>query len=122
MEIVRVATLLKSKSLLPFLCQVSVAECVLWSCLAESPDPAGSITGYRLHTAALLHDHVYVGFHDLGDLSNLRGFKEHFSLVHSDLVGAGLWSTKEDDVFIRKGLQRLWLPSFVDGHILSAHA
>lgn len=75
MEIVRVATLLKSKSLLPFLCQVSVAECVLWSCLAESPDPAGSITGYRLHTAALLHDHVYVGFHDLGDLSNLPMYR-----------------------------------------------
>lgn len=51
----------------------------------------------------------------------LRGFKEHFSLIHSDLVGAGLWSTKEDDVFIRKGLQRLRLPSFVDGHILSTH-
>lgn len=37
----------------------------------QSPDPVAPITGHRLHTAALLHNHVYIGFHDLGDLSNL---------------------------------------------------
>lgn len=38
---------------------------------SRSPDPVGSITGHRFDTAALLHDHVYVRFHDLRDLSNL---------------------------------------------------
>lgn len=48
-------------------------------------------------------------------------FKEHFSLVHSDLVRAGLRSAKEDDVLIWERLQRLGLPSLVDRHILSTH-
>lgn len=47
--------------------------------------------------------------------------KKHFSLIHSDLVGAGLWSTEEDDVLIGEGLQRLRLSSFVDRNILSTH-
>lgn len=38
----------------------------------QSSDPAAPETGDRLHTAALLHDHVYVGFHDLCDLTNLE--------------------------------------------------
>lgn len=46
-----------------------VAECIL--CPVGSPDPVAPIAGDRLHTAALLHNHVYVGFHDLCDLSNL---------------------------------------------------
>lgn len=48
-------------------------------------------------------------------------FKEHFSLVHSDLVGARLRSTKENDVLVWERLQRLWLASLVDRHIFSAH-
>jgi len=52
---------------------------------------------------------------------HLGCFKEHLSLIHGDLVGAGLWSAKENDVFIREGLQRLGLSSLVDGHIFSAH-
>lgn len=47
--------------------------------------------------------------------------KEHFSLIHGDLIGAGLRSAKEDDVFIWECLQRLRLPSLVDRYILSAH-
>lgn len=41
-----------------------------------SPDPVGSITGHRLDAAALLHYHVYVGFHDLCDLSNLQMYRQ----------------------------------------------
>lgn len=52
---------------------------------------------------------------------NLRCFKKHFSLIHSDLVGAGLRSAKEDDVLVWERLQRLGLSSLVDRHILSAH-
>lgn len=48
-------------------------------------------------------------------------FKEHFSLIHSDLVGAGLRSSKENDVLVWEGLQRLGLSSLVDRHIFSAH-
>lgn len=48
--------------------------------------------------------------------------KKHFSLIHSDLVGAGLWSAKENDMFIWECLQRLGLSSLVDRHVLSAHA
>lgn len=33
--------------------------------------------------------------------------EKHFSLIHCDLVGAGLWGTEENDVFIWEGLQRL---------------
>lgn len=47
-------------------------------------------------------------------------FKEHLSLVHRDLVGAGLWSTEEDDVLIREGLQRFGLAFLVHRHIFSA--
>lgn len=61
---------------------------------------------------------------EIGDEScvYLWCFEEHLPLVHSDLVGAGLWSTKEDDVLIGESLQRFGLSSLVDGHILSAHA
>lgn len=38
----------------------------------QSSDPAAPETGDRLHTAALLHDHVYVRFHDLCDFTNLE--------------------------------------------------
>lgn len=48
-------------------------------------------------------------------------FKEHFSLIHSDLVGAGLRSAEENDVLVWEGLQRLGLSSLVDRHIFSAH-
>lgn len=48
-------------------------------------------------------------------------FKEHLPLIHSDLVGADLRSTKENDVLIREGLQRFGLASLVHGHIFSAH-
>lgn len=54
-------------------------------------------------------------------MTYLRCVKEHFSLVHSDLVGAGLRSAKENDVLIREGLQRFGLASLVDGHVFSAH-
>ena len=37
-----------------------------------SPDPVGSVAGDGLDAAALLHDHVDVGFHDLCDLSHLH--------------------------------------------------
>lgn len=47
--------------------------------------------------------------------------KEHLSLIHNDLVGAGLWSAEENDVLIRKGLQRFGLSSLVDRHVLSTH-
>lgn len=38
----------------------------------QSSDPAAPEAGDRLHTAALLHDHVDVGLHDLCDLTNLE--------------------------------------------------
>lgn len=44
---------------------------------SQSPDPVGSITGDRLHTAALLHNHAYVGFHNLCDLSNLAMYRRN---------------------------------------------
>lgn len=47
-------------------------------------------------------------------------FKEHLSLVHRDFVGAGLWSAEEDDVLIRKGLQRFGLAFLVHRHVFSA--
>lgn len=51
----------------------------------------------------------------------LGRFKKHLPLVHGDLVGAGLRSSKENDVFVREGLQRFGLTSLVHGHVLSAH-
>lgn len=115
-----------------------------------SSDPAAPETGDGLHTAALLHDHVDVGFHDLGDLTNLEAhrqtrqsksgpisflkigqaghfvtylgrFEEHLPLVHGDLVGARLRSSKEDDVFVREGFQGFGLASLVHRHVFSAH-
>lgn len=50
----------------------------------------------------------------------LRRFKEHLSLVHRDLVGAGLRSAEEDDVLIREGLQWFGLAFLVHGHVFSA--
>lgn len=47
-------------------------------------------------------------------------FEEHLSLIHCNFVGAGLWSTKENDVLIWEGLQRFGLASLVHGHIFSA--
>ena len=37
-----------------------------------SPDPVGSVARHRSHATTLLHDHVDVGLHDLGDLPDLR--------------------------------------------------
>lgn len=51
----------------------------------------------------------------------LGRFKKHLPLVHGDLVGAGLWSSKENDVFVWEGLQRFGLTSLVHGHVFSAH-
>lgn len=47
--------------------------------------------------------------------------KEHLPLIHDDLVCAGLWGSKEGDVFILEGLQWLWFPSFIHWHIVSTH-
>lgn len=52
----------------------------------------------------------------------LGRFKEHLSLVHGDLVGAGLRSSKEYDVFVWEGLQRFGLASLVHRHVFSADA
>lgn len=48
--------------------------------------------------------------------------EEHLPLIHDDLVGAGLWSPKEGDVFVLEGLQWLGFTSFVHWHVVSAHA
>lgn len=61
--------------LCPSKLRCTVAESILLCLYSKSPDPVGSITGDRLHAAALLHNHVYVGFHDLCDLSNLEMYK-----------------------------------------------
>lgn len=61
--------MLPVKSLPPCLLRFSTISGVL---PGQSSDPVAPKTGDRLHTAALLHDHVYVGFHDLCDLSNLE--------------------------------------------------
>lgn len=47
--------------------------------------------------------------------------KEHFPLVHDDLVGAERRRPKEGDVFILEGLQRFGFTSFVHRHVISAH-
>lgn len=47
-----------------------------------SPDPVAAVAGDRLHAAALLHDHVNVGFHDLCDLSDLATQGERRHLKH----------------------------------------
>lgn len=47
-------------------------------------------------------------------------FKEHLSLVHRDLVGAGLRGAEEDDVLIREGLQWFGLTFLVHRHVFSA--
>lgn len=133
---------------------------VFWI-IVQSSDPVASKAGHRFDTAALLHNHVYVGFHDLRDLSHLetksftgdegtqrglrvhlwrtafctfneyqpnetqmrylRRFKEHLSLIHGDLVGAGLRGSKENDVLVRKSLQRFGLASLVHWYIFSTH-
>lgn len=47
--------------------------------------------------------------------------KEHFPLVHDDLVGAERRRPKEGDVFILEGLQRFGFTSFIHRHVISAH-
>lgn len=47
--------------------------------------------------------------------------KEHLPLIHDDLVGAGLWSPKEGDVFVLEGLQWFGFTSFIHWHVVSAH-
>lgn len=53
-------------------------------------------------------------------MSYLWRFKEHLSLVHRDLVGAGLWRPEEDDVFVWECLQWFGLAPLVHRHVLSA--
>ena len=45
----------------------------------------------------------------------------HLPLVHSDLVGAGLGSSEEGDVFVLEGLQGLGLSSLVHRQVVSTH-
>lgn len=52
----------------------------------------------------------------------LGRFKEHLPLVHGDLVGAGLRSSKENDVLVWEGFQRFGLASLIHRHVFSAHA
>lgn len=56
------------------------------------------------------------------NISYLWRFKEHLSLVHRDLVGAGLWRPEEDDVLVREGLQWFGLAPLVHRHVLGADA
>lgn len=51
----------------------------------------------------------------------LGRFKEHLPLVHSDLVGAGLRSSKENYVFVWESFQRFGLASLIYRHVFSAH-
>ena len=53
--------------------------------------------------------------------SHQWSLEEHLPLVHNDLVGAGLRSSKEGDVFVLEGLQRFGFPSFINRHVVSAH-
>lgn len=51
----------------------------------------------------------------------LGRIKEHLPLVHGDFVGAGLRSSKENDVFVWEGFQRFGLASLIHRHVFSAH-
>lgn len=55
-------------------------------------------------------------------MSYLRRFKEHLSLIHRDLVSAGLWRPEEDYVLVREGLQWFGLAPLIHRHVLSADA
>lgn len=47
-------------------------------------------------------------------------FKEHFSLIHSNFKGVGLWCSKENNVLVLESLQWFRISTFVDRHILCA--
>jgi hypothetical protein len=47
--------------------------------------------------------------------------EEQVVAVDSDLVGAGLWSSKEGDLLILERLQRFGFPSLIHRQVVSTH-
>lgn len=54
--------------------------------------------------------------------SHQWSLEEHLPLIHDNFVGAGLRSPEEGDVLVLEGLQRFGFTSFINGHVVSAHA
>lgn len=55
-------------------------------------------------------------------MSHLWSLKVHLPLIHNDLIGAGLWSSKEGYVLILESLQWFRFTSLIHRNIVSTHA
>lgn len=112
-------------------CSASSRSCLCrlsWSLWSQQPGNKHMKQTFKVWTIILLKisqmGHCFYCYFVLFRSTNMRYlgcFKKHLPLVHGDLVGARLRSSKENDVFVWEGLQRFGLTSLVYRHVFSTH-